>query len=279
MVVYKITNLINGKSYIGQTVKSLKDRWIAHCTPKSGCLYLSNAIKKYGAEAFEIKVLARCNSLEEMNHREAYYINIFNTLVPNGYNLMTGGGNSRPSEFVKIKRSKSRIIYELSGKRKPVSAQTRLKLSIAGKFRKLSLAQKEKLYLASIKSVFQYSKDGLFIESYESIMSASIKCSIDNSDIVKCCLKKRRLAGGYQWSYEKLDYLNPARPRKPHPPRGPENAPNTKRVALVDKFGKIITVYSSGKRAAQENNCSPGMLSQVCNGKRKTVKGMMFIYI
>lgn len=107
MIVYKITNKIDSKSYIGQTVKSLEKRWVHHCTPSSGCRYLSGAIQKYGKENFEVKVLARCMSVEEMNHREQYYIQLFATLSPNGYNLMTGGGNSKPSKETVDRRRKA----------------------------------------------------------------------------------------------------------------------------------------------------------------------------
>lgn len=106
MVVYKITNKINGKFYIGQTTQNLVIRWKKHIHGKTKCTAISNAIQKYGKENFEIKVLAQCNSIEEMNHRESYYIKLFNTLAPNGYNLRSGGNNSLHSESTKIKLSK-----------------------------------------------------------------------------------------------------------------------------------------------------------------------------
>src|SRR5271166_6524834 len=92
MIVYKITNKINGKAYIGQTTQPMELRWLDHCK-KGHALY--NAIKKYGKEAFELRILAKCNTMEEMNHREVYYIKLFNTLAPNGYNLKNGGNNKK----------------------------------------------------------------------------------------------------------------------------------------------------------------------------------------
>ncbi len=107
MIVYKITNKINGSRYIGQTMGSLEKRWKAHCRPSSGCLILKNAIQKYGKDNFTIEVVSRCCSLQELNHREAYYIKLFNTLSPNGYNLLTGGTSRRPSELTRSKMSES----------------------------------------------------------------------------------------------------------------------------------------------------------------------------
>src|SRR5580704_3159657 len=96
MIVYKITNKINEKSYIGQTIGPIEKRWNSHCSKqKRGHGIFYRAIAKYGKENFEIKILARCNSIQEMNHREVYYIKLFNTLAPNGYNLDTGGKNKK----------------------------------------------------------------------------------------------------------------------------------------------------------------------------------------
>lgn len=86
-------------SYIGQTIFTLEKRWEEHCREYSQCRYLRNAIQKYGSENFEIKIISKCNSLEEMNHREKYYIKLFKTLAPHGYNLKEGGDSSLLSEI------------------------------------------------------------------------------------------------------------------------------------------------------------------------------------
>ena len=112
MVVYKITNKISGKLYIGQTVQKVSTRWIQHkCDAKTRKYHsvLHRAMNKHGIENFEIKIIARCNSMEEMNHREAYYINTFNTLAPNGYNAAEGGKNHRLTDAQKIKLSKLKM--------------------------------------------------------------------------------------------------------------------------------------------------------------------------
>src|ERR1700676_87316 len=106
MIVYMITNKINGKRYVGQSISSLEDRWWRHvwdATKRNRASALHSAIRKYKKDNFEKRVLARCNSIEEMNHRETYYIKLFNTLSPNGYNLRTGGGNHTISEETRQK--------------------------------------------------------------------------------------------------------------------------------------------------------------------------------
>jgi group I intron endonuclease len=107
IIIYKILNKVNGKKYIGQTSSLLKYRWNRHLKSNSGCLALKNAIVKHGAESFEISIISKCDSPDQANHREEYYIKIFNTLSPNGYNLLKGGNNRGLADEVRKKISKT----------------------------------------------------------------------------------------------------------------------------------------------------------------------------
>jgi group I intron endonuclease len=84
MIIYKTTNLINNKIYIGQDSKN---------NPKylgSG-LILKKAIKKYGEKNFKKEILEHCINQDELNEREKYWIKELNSIVPNGYNITDGG--------------------------------------------------------------------------------------------------------------------------------------------------------------------------------------------
>lgn len=97
-VIYKIKNLINGKMYIGQTSKLyINDRWSQHkCNAKAGKAgYLYNAIRKYGEENFEFKVLLHKIPIDKLNFYEQLWIKKFHTRNPNGYNLTDGGEGTR----------------------------------------------------------------------------------------------------------------------------------------------------------------------------------------
>ena len=83
--IYKITNLINGKHYIGQSVH-IERRWTEHCIPSSNST-IGKAIHKYGKENFSFQVVEEC-SIEQLDEKEEYYINHYNSIVPNGYNIM-----------------------------------------------------------------------------------------------------------------------------------------------------------------------------------------------
>lgn len=106
MIIYKITNLVNDKAYIGQTVRKLWERLKEHRKSKNTAI--GKAFKKYGKESFKIEILANCQSIEELNEKEIYFINKFNTLAPNGYNLAIGGENSLPTKDTKRKMSKKK---------------------------------------------------------------------------------------------------------------------------------------------------------------------------
>lgn len=90
--IYKITNKVNGKSYIGQTRYTIEFRWRQHLHKKDNT-YFHNAIRKYGADNFIVEKLEECN-IEDLNEREIYYIAKYNTFK-DGYNLTIGGDGNR----------------------------------------------------------------------------------------------------------------------------------------------------------------------------------------
>jgi group I intron endonuclease len=92
MIIYQILNKKNNKCYIGQTVNSFARRYNNGGWHVQGNDYLRNAAKKYGLENFEINILEEgIDSIKELNEKEIFYIKKFNSIAPNGYNLMDGG--------------------------------------------------------------------------------------------------------------------------------------------------------------------------------------------
>lgn len=91
--IYKITNLLTGKMYIGQTNNPYR-RWLEHrytaFKDLSYSSYLYSSIRKYGLVNFSFDVIDVCD-LSVVNEKEVYWITYLNTLVPNGYNLLKGG--------------------------------------------------------------------------------------------------------------------------------------------------------------------------------------------
>jgi group I intron endonuclease len=98
--IYIIRNTINKKEYIGQTVQKLQKRFNNHLKyRKNVCSALYSAILKYGKENFYIEELLSGDFTKpELNELEMFYIETFNTVSPNGYNLQTGGNSFRMHE-------------------------------------------------------------------------------------------------------------------------------------------------------------------------------------
>ena len=96
-VIYLRTNLINGKQYVGQT-KDFKSReydWLNLNKIYAGAL-IERARKKYGTDNFKVEILKECDTLEELNKWEKYYISELNTIKPHGYNMTEGGYSCEP---------------------------------------------------------------------------------------------------------------------------------------------------------------------------------------
>jgi group I intron endonuclease len=108
--IYKITNVKNGKIYIGKTIHSLSIRWSQHCNDsrtKQKCKYLSRAIEKYGTISFRIDPLLIVRE-EDLDYYETECIRVFNSTNPNiGYNLMSGGQGGRPNAIARAHMSAS----------------------------------------------------------------------------------------------------------------------------------------------------------------------------
>ena len=139
--IYKITNTVNGKSYIGQTRQDAeKTRIRDHLTCNgNGSLLIKQAIEKYSRDAFTYEILHDGIIPEFLDILEIDAIEKFNTVSPHGYNLTTGGNSGgSPSE-----ETRQKISASLKGK--TFSEETRRKISEANKGRKHSEEFRRKL--------------------------------------------------------------------------------------------------------------------------------------
>lgn len=103
-IIYCITNMVNGKRYIGQTTGNLMKRWREHISARTGCRRLKHALAKYGVESFKIAVIDSAADKDALNALEAHYITLFDTRNDaNGYNLNPGGhsGPQHPETIAK----------------------------------------------------------------------------------------------------------------------------------------------------------------------------------
>ena len=108
MVIYKIINNINNKIYIWQSRWVVWTRWRSHCNNSGSWINaIKQAIKKYWYENFNFSVICVCDNIDELNIAEVKYINTYNSISPNWYNLHSWGNHHTASTESKLKMSSS----------------------------------------------------------------------------------------------------------------------------------------------------------------------------
>jgi group I intron endonuclease len=152
MIIYLVTNRVNGKIYIGKTRMKLNRRWLAHCrnAMSGSMIVLHCAIRKYGRDNFNVVKISEHSSLEELNRAE---INAIERLRSNsikvGYNRTIGGENG--GTFLGRKHSaETKLKMSLCHKGKVFSEETRKRMSMAWKTRTISDATRLKMSASHI---------------------------------------------------------------------------------------------------------------------------------
>lgn len=237
--IYCITNKVNGKKYIGQTY-DLKFRWLHHRSDLRGNRHhnrhLQGAWNKYGEENFEFSELEKC-SLDQLDAREIYWINFYNSQDQNcGYNLADGGLGCRGYKHTEEEIAKMRMIQnpepilqlDLNGNilNEFISAGEAGdylgKESVCGIKRCCDGYKYKKAYgyiwiykkdLDKFKledhitihkndtPVSQYSIDNEFVKKWDSAKEASHYINGSSSEILEVCTGKRVSYRGYIWKY------------------------------------------------------------------------------
>lgn len=145
--IYIHKNKVNGKIYVGQTsYKNINQRWRYGEGYKKSVKFYS-AIKKYGWENFEHIILEECDTLEQANEREKFYIEKFKSNIKNyGYNLTSGGSEKR----IITEETRKRMSESKKGNKNPMknhifSEEHKKRLSNSLKGRKKSKEWVEKI--------------------------------------------------------------------------------------------------------------------------------------
>ena len=172
--VYRITDLINNKIYIGATTEGAGVRFIHHIQrANSGSQYpIHRAIREHGKENFKVEILEMCDDLPSMNEKEAYWIaKLSSTNKEIGYNVKVGGGIRFQSE-----ESKAKISLIHKGK----TAHNRT-------------------------PILQYNTEGRLIKEYNSISEATIETGITKTSILRVLNKQATRfskKNPYVWAYK-----------------------------------------------------------------------------
>lgn len=125
-VIYKLTNIVNGKVYIGltsQIIKRIGNHIYLSKNPKNKSnKYIHKAISKYGLSSFTIEIVEMCKDLDDANRKEVEWIDkTSSTDSSKGYNLDSGGKVKKPSKTnTEVRRRNAKTVsvaqYDLDGK-------------------------------------------------------------------------------------------------------------------------------------------------------------------
>lgn len=208
--IYKITNKINGKIYIGKTSKSVEKRWKEHCNDfqKERCERrpLYSAMKKYGIENFSIEEIEQCDNPEE---RETYWIEYYGSFK-NGYNA-TKGGDGKP--YI----DRQLVIKTYGVLRNCVKTAEVTNISLDSVY---NILKSNNIEIKSSQSIIKenfsrpvamFDKKNNFIKSFSSLKDAAkylieiekTKCDINGitSHIREVCNNKRKSAYTFIWRF------------------------------------------------------------------------------
>lgn len=210
--IYKITNDINDKIYIGKTNNSIEKRFKEHCQDafrdRNEKRPLYSAMRKYGIEKFHIELIEETDKAEE---REIYWIEFYNGYTK-GYNATKGGDGKVLYDHQKIIDRLQEYPYPLEVS-KEFNCCVDLVYQIA-KNNNITVKNKGNLnFLEKSKIISAYSKkDNILVQSFESTVAAAQwcydnqKCTTLNSGvrshIAEAANGKRKSAYGYVWKYD-----------------------------------------------------------------------------
>lgn len=277
-IIYKITNLINKKVYIGKTCRNITTRWNEHWScafNKEDNIYLHNAMRKYGKNNFQIEQIDEADTIEKLNEKEQYYIAYYHSQNKNkGYNLTNGGDGNSKYDWNEI-----RALWDKGYSVKEIA-------KILGCYRgTIGEALKDyKNYNYSLslsrsnfnkKAICQYDKNRKLLHIYPSIISAAKAIHCSEYTIAKCLREHTNSALGYFWTYEGEELpLNIVIKEK-------RNKSAINQYTLDDKFIQTFDTAAEAARKIKPNgnvNSVSSSILQVCKNKRKTAYGYKWKY-
>ena len=202
--VYRITNLVNGKVYIGQT-SNPKMRWSKHRSSKQNT-HLYSSFKKYGEENFSFDVLLSGLTKEQADRIEIRLIKRYKSTDQNhGYNHANGGSRGTYSEATKLKLSQSHKKYYETHTH-PLLGTHMTKEQYERHMLTRPRGEQSSWWRNGRKVEQIEVGTGKVLATYNALSEACRETGVETSNIFKVCNGKRKTAGGYGWRYRE-DYI------------------------------------------------------------------------
>jgi group I intron endonuclease len=263
--IYKITNKISGKCYIGETIRpDPETRWKQHIqkiNKNEGCPALRDAVKKYGIDNFKFEIIIICFDEDRFRY-EKEYIEKYKSQVPNGYNILPGGLHGGGG-FLGKKHSEESI-------KKMVEGGKRFRENNPNHFETYREKLKESMKKVDISSAVKNSekwkkakeegriggaarKEGKHSdETKQKIKESLIKYYKNNTDKQLINIEKHR------------DVMAKSKGRQ---------------VAQFSQDGTFIKEYISISEAARQTNTKKSTVQSAVSGRSKMAGGFIWKYV
>lgn len=221
MIIYRIFNKKNGKSYIGQTIYTFNERYKGNWIKNTHNIILKNSIDKNGAENFDFEILEEnVDSIEKLNELEVYYSEKYNSYRPNGYNIRGCGDN----KFVDNELKEHLSTFRLGTNYKPNNKKSSVYKGVYWRESKKtwmcrfynSIIKKTKYTNSEIEAAETYDKVSLYLfgkdcfinfeEKRLEYLKLNLKDFYENNFLKK---KEKRKDGYYK---DDIDLLNSIKP-------------------------------------------------------------------
>lgn len=272
--IYKHTNKVNSKSYIGITSQSVERRWQNGYGYNTKDQLFARAIHKYGWENFEHTILEECNSLTEANQREQYWITYYHTYIGdphcNGYNMTLGGDGTAGHYCSEEAKEKIRIkatgrLHSTETKQKISSAITGNKNPFYGRHHSPETIEKIKRARAGYthseetkQKISETQKGKMVSDETRQLLSKVLKGKKRSEE------SRRRIQEANRRNAAKLTPEERAARNK----KLSESSTSRRKVMCIET-GEI---FESLKEAAEKYGFSPATLCNCLAGRCKTVK-------
>ena len=237
ILIYKYTNKINGKIYIGLTTREIKERHREHVSDINDGTHFHNALKKYGVECFSLEIIDNADSHGELKSKEQYWIRFYHSYgdKTRGYNLTLGGDGALGavlSDETKRKLSEGKkgnksTLFGKKGKyslhfNMPHTEETKRKMRVAWEKRGPTSEETKQKRSASLKGKYTGDKNSmhgktgvknhasreLFCittgEVFSYMKQATEKYKVDRSALSACCRGRVKSAGKHPITGEKM---------------------------------------------------------------------------
>ena len=278
--IYKITNRINGKVYIGQA-HDIFLRWKQHRRvheTQNSNYAIYRAFRKYGFENFDFSVIEELtDDINKLNEREKYWIKHYHSYVKdsecNGYNMTLGGDGNALIDIDTVRElwDAGLAVIEIADATGHDRSAVRKYLTGWSDYCEEESRKRGNMsqWKNRGESVEQYTLSGEYVATFYNMSEAERLTGISSKNIWSAVSKKSYSAGGYQWKYANDNSLMGDIAKK--------TKKQKQAVIRINEEG-TTTRFKSAAEAERQTKVSAAQIRKVCQGKGMTAGGYVWSY-